>query len=135
MSSRKLLLVFCFFLVFVSACGKKEDSAEQKQVDFTVVEEADFPEELKSVIAEKKETPFKLTYGYNGYLYIVQGYGMKNTGGYSITVDRVYETDNAVYFLTTLKGPEKGETVEKAVSYPYVVVKIENKDKSVVFSS
>ena len=131
------IMMLLLFSVILSACSfsKKEDTAGQKPVDFTVVEEEDLPQELLAIIAEKKETGFKLTYSCNGYLYIVQGYGMQNTGGYSISVDNVYETDNAVYFDTTLMGPEKDEKVTEAVTYPYVVVKIENKEKSVVFLS
>jgi hypothetical protein len=130
---------YVFFLftvaVLLSACTAKDDSSEQKKLDFTVVEEADYPEELPEIIAEKKETPFKLTYSYQGYLYIVQGYGEQATGGYSIQVDDVYETENAVYFSTSLMGPGKDEEVTQAKTYPYIVVKIKDIDKSVVFSS
>ena len=33
-----------------------------------------------------KAGEFKLTYTANGYLYIARGYGMQDTGGYSIQV-------------------------------------------------
>lgn len=128
------LLSFC--ILVLSSCGQsQEDSADQKQMDFTVAEEADLPQELLKIITEKKETPFKLTYNCDGYLYIVQGYGAQSTGGYSITVDNIYEKENAIYFETTLMGPSKEEKVKEALSYPYVVVKVENKDMSVVFLS
>lgn len=128
------MLVFCLF--FLSSCGSvRKDSTDQKQMDFTVVEEADLPQELLKIITEKKEAPFKLTYNCDGYLYIVQGYGEQNTGGYSITVDNIYEKENAIYFETTLMGPSKDEEVKEALSYPYIVVKVENKDMSVVFLS
>lgn len=130
-----ILLLFSFSVILSSCSFSKEDKAGQKPVDFTVVEEEDLPQELLAIITEKKETGFKLTYSCNGYLYIVQGYGVQNTGGYSISVDNVYETDNAVYFDTTLMGPEKEEQVTEAVTYPYIVIKIENKEKSVVFLS
>lgn len=137
MNSLKSFSLLCFFLfcaVIFSSCAKK-DSSNQKQVDFTVVEEADLPQELFTIINDKKETPFKLTYNCEGYLYIVQGYGMQNTGGYSILVDNIYETENAIYFDTTLKGPSKDEEVSQAMTYPYIVVKIEDKSMSVVFLS
>lgn len=136
LKSFPILCFFLFFTVLFSSCGlSKEDSTDQKTVDFTVVEEADLPEELLTVITDKKEAPFKLTYHCDGYLYIVQGYGAQNTGGYSISVNNIYETENAVYFDTTLKGPSKEEDVSQATTYPYIVVKIENKDMSVVFLS
>lgn len=123
-------------LLTLTSCSKPaKDSAPGTPLDFTVVEEADLPAELSQIITEKKEAPFKLTYNFNGYLYIVQGYGAQNTGGYSISVDNVYEKENAIYFETTLLGPSKEEDVKAALSYPYIVVKIENKDMGVVFLS
>lgn len=125
-----------FILLTLTSCTKPDkDSAPGTPLDFTVVEEADLPAELSQIITEKKEAPFKLTYNFNGYLYIVQGYGAQNTGGYSISVDNVYEKENAIYFETTLLGPSKEEDVKAALSYPYVVVKVENKDMGVVFLS
>ena len=140
MSNFKLIpsiAMLLFFSLILSSCSfsKKDNEAGKKPVDFTVVEEEDLPQELLTIITEKKETGFKLTYSCNGYLYIVQGYGMQNTGGYSILVDNVYETEIAVYFDTTLIGPEKEEKVTQAITYPYIVIKIENKEKSVVFLS
>lgn len=130
-----LAMLLLFSIAFSSCSFSKDDTKGQKPIDFTVVEEEDLPQELLAIIADKKETGFKLTYSCNGYLYIVQGYGMQNTGGYSISVDNVYETDNAIYFDTTLMGPEKEEQAIEAVTYPYIVIKIENKEKSVVFLS
>jgi len=130
-----LMIASIFFLLF-TACGAAENVQEDGQkLDFTVVEDADLPEELRTVIEDKKETAFKLTYSCNGYLYIVQGYGEQKTGGYSITVDRLNEAENVLYFETTLMGPQKDEEVSSAVTYPYIVVKVEDKDKSVVFVS
>lgn len=130
-------ILCCLLLIIpLTSCSKPTaDATEGTPLDFTVVEEPDLPAELSQIITEKKEAPFKLTYQCNGYLYIVQGYGTQNTGGYSISVDNVYEKENAIYFETTLLGPSKEEDVKAALSYPYIVVKIENKDMGVVFLS
>lgn len=138
---KRFPIIFCFLcclitLLALTSCGKPaKDSTPGTPLDFTVVEDADLPAELLNIITEKKEAPFKLTYQCNGYLYIVQGYGAQSTGGYSISVDNVYEKENAIYFETTLLGPSKEEDVKAALSYPYIVVKIENKDMGVVFLS
>lgn len=138
---KRLPIISCFLccliiLFALTSCSKPtKDSIPGTPLDFTVVEEPDLPAELSQIITEKKEAPFKLTYNCNGYLYIVQGYGTQNTGGYSISVDNVYEKENAIYFETTLLGPSKEEDVKAALSYPYIVVKIENKDMGVVFLS
>ena len=58
---------------------------------------------------------------------------MQSTGGYSISVEELYETADAVYIHTGLIGPAKGELVAEAESFPYIVVKVEYTDKRVVF--
>ena len=66
-------------------------------------------------------------------LYIVRGFGMQETGGYSIQVQNLYLAQNAIYFEADLIGPENGAEAEKAVSYPYIVVKTERLEENVVF--
>lgn len=125
-----ILLVSCF----LTSCKAEKTSPDKvKDLEFTVVEDEDLPEELKNIIEEKKENPFKLSYSNSDYLYIVVGYGAQNTGGYSITVDQLYLTENSIYIDTNLMGPSKEEKVTEAVSYPYIVVKTEYMDKSIVF--
>lgn len=106
-----------------------------RDLQFTVVEEADIPPELLDKINEKKGDPFKLTFASQGkeYRYIVIGYGTKNTGGYSISVEQLFLSENAVYVDTNLIGPKKDEMVTQALTYPYIVLKIEYIDKRVVF--
>ena len=109
------------------------DPVKLKDLEFTVVENAEVPEELLTIIEEKKSANFKLTYEDGGYLYIVVGYGEQNTGGYSIAVKELFLTSNAIYIDTNLIGPSKEEKITEAASYPYIVIKTEYLDKSVVF--
>jgi hypothetical protein len=85
------------------------------------------------VIEEKKELPFKFTYQDGGYLYICIGYGKQESGGYSISMDDLYLTENAIYVRTTLIGPSADVVSEGVQSYPYIVIKTEYLDYSVVF--
>jgi protease stability complex PrcB-like protein len=129
-----MLLIFIGAISLLSGCnlgGSKPNKV--KDVEFTVVEDADVPEELMESINEKKSQPFKITYTDGDYLYIAVGYGEKPTGGYSISVDELYLTDNAIYIDTNLIGPSQEEFVSNAVTYPYVVVKTEFTDKRVLF--
>ena len=102
-------------------------------LDYTIVAEADIPEELQNDIEEKKAADFKMTYKDSEFLYIVRGYGEQETGGYSICIRDLYLTSNAIIFDTELIGPRKGETISKSPSYPYIVVKVELRDENVVF--
>ncbi len=132
-----LMLVVILVFSFVAAgCGKKEDPFEKiKDIPFTVIAEENLPEELMVTIEEKKEEGFKVTFEDAGFVYICRGYGKQETGGYSISVNALYETSNAIYFDTTLKGPVPGENEDKkqSPSYPYVVIKTEQLQKPIVF--
>ncbi|NLK75014.1 MAG: protease complex subunit PrcB family protein [Clostridiales bacterium] len=136
MRFRKLFLLIMIVIAIYGLSGCKKEDTEIKKIrdiEFTVVEDADLPGELKEVIDEKKENPFKITYSNKDYLYIVVGYGKQNSGGYSIAVEELYLTDNAIYIDTNLIGPSKDDLVTQGVTYPYIVVKTEFIDKSVVF--
>ena len=55
------------------------------------------------------------------------------TGGYSISVNELYLTENSIVIDTELKGPEKGENPGADKSYPYIVVRTEYLENPVVF--
>ena len=93
----------------------------------------EIPEEFKKQINENKAKAMKLTYKDDEYLYIAEGFGTKETGGYSITVNQFYVKDKAMYFDTRLIAPDKGEKVSNQASYPYIVIKTELSEMPVVF--
>lgn len=131
---RLSLLLICLITIILTGCkSEKADVKKIKDLEFTVVEDADVPEELMAMVNEKKTEAFKMTFKTEDYLYIIVGYGAKPSGGYSIAVNEVYLTSNAIYFDTDLIGPEESETVSEAITYPYIVAKIERIDKRVVF--
>lgn len=131
-----LLLLSAILLLW--GCKNTGNPMEKiKDLEFTVLAEENIPEELQTVIAEKKSGAFKVTYQDNGFMYICVGYGEQVSGGYSITVDSLYLTENAIYVDTTLLGPDPAESAQNkknSPSYPYVVIKTEFVDKPVVFN-
>ena len=134
---RRICLIVWIFLFAAGAlwgCAlNKADKQKVRDLEYTVVEDEDLPEELKTEIDSKKEAHFKMTYESSEYLYIVMGYGQQETGGYSIQVKELYLSSNAVFFKTELAGPKKGETISQAPSCPYIVVKTELVKEPVVF--
>ena len=125
-----MILLLCLLCGCSFAAEKEED---RRDLAYTVVSDDELPAELKDLIETKKAEPFKMTYEDQGYLYIVQGFGQKPTGGFSIQLQELYETGNAIYFSALLIGPE--EQNAPAASFPYIVVKTEYQEKSVVFNS
>lgn len=121
-------------LLFLTGCSvERTDKKKIKDLEFTVVEESQIPEELLPLIEEKKQEDFKLIFDTEDSRYMVRGYGVQSTNGYSISVEELYMTSNAIYLNTNLIGPAKGEAVSQVESWPYIVIKIEYLDKSVVF--
>ena len=130
-----ILAILCMSLcVLMPAClAEKLSNDKLRDIDFTVVDEENIPEELEEMIDEKEALPFKMTYADDGVLYIAVGYGEQPTSGYSIEVKELYETKNAIYIHTNLIGPAKDERILERATYPYIVVKMEFIDKNVVF--
>lgn len=134
---RKIVLLLMIVVTGLGITGCKTEDTDIKKIkdlDFTIVEDADLPGELKEIIDEKKENPFKLSYSNNNYLFIVVGYGKQNSGGYSIAVEELFLTSNAINVDTNLIGPSQDDLVTQGVTYPYIVIKLEFLDKNVVFN-
>ncbi|MDE5820152.1 MAG: protease complex subunit PrcB family protein [Lachnospiraceae bacterium] len=130
-----LLSGILMMLFAMGGCGMVRDHTEKlDDLEYTVLSPDEFPSQLVDVIEEKKAGAFRLTYTDEGYLYICVGYGEQETGGYSITVKELYETANGIYIDTTLMGPKEGEQISEAVSYPYIVLKLADLGKSVIFN-
>lgn len=136
---KKLLMVFLLMtILFLVGCDSDKEK-QKKAVEFTVCDESKMPNELLEIVNEKKEKIFKLSYINDNYLYIAVGYGEKNRQDYSVIVEDLYVTDNAVYVDTELYTAENTPTdavAEGGASmYPYIVIKCEKIDLPVVFDT
>ena len=128
-----ILLPLIMALTFAACTAEKVASEKIRDIDFTVVEDKNIPEEFQMMISERESTVLKLTYADQGELYIAEGYGAQPTSGYSIEVKECFETENAIYVHTNLIGPSKEEKITETETYPYIVIKMEFIDKNVVF--
>ena len=129
-----MALAIVMFAFTLTGCSMASlDTTKLRDLEFTVVSEERLPEELKTLIEERKTGDFKLTYNDKEYLYICIGYGEQATGGYSIAVNDLYLTEDAITISTSLLGPGPEDKAGSAPSYPYIVVKTEYLDKTVTF--
>jgi hypothetical protein len=112
---------------------RMQKTGKIRDLEFVVTDKDDVPEEFRALIEENRDTPVKMTYADRGKLYIAEGYGPQPTSGYSVEVEAVYETRDAVYIHTNLLGPEKGEETKEVTTYPYVVVQLEYIEKDILF--
>lgn len=136
---RKIAVTFstCAILLAtttIGGCSRNIMGTEsERMVAYTVVSGDDVPEEFKKQIDESKTNAMKLTYKDNEYLYIAEGFGTQETGGYSISVEQVYVQDKAIYFDACLIAPDANEKVSNQASYPYIIIKTELSEMPVVF--
>lgn len=129
----KMLVILVVLAGILSGCSMLNmEKVKLRDLEFVVLSEDVLPAELKTIIDERKHEEFKLTYADADALYICVGYGQQKTGGFSITVDELYLTETAIYVETTLLGPDGSEKPSKAPSYPYIVIKTEAVEETVI---
>ncbi|MGN0480849.1 MAG: protease complex subunit PrcB family protein [Lachnospiraceae bacterium] len=127
-------LAALFIVCSLAGCGFFSTSEEKVgEVEYTVVEDRDLPDELKRIIDTKKDKELRMTYATKEYTYIVAGYGEQPTSGYSICVDDLYASENAVVVKLSLLGPGKDENITQVKTTPYIVIKVERTQYPVIF--
>jgi hypothetical protein len=121
--------------MLLTAClGTDKLSNKLSDLEFTVVGEDEQPDTLKDIIADKGEQPFQLSYTIGEDMYIAVGYGIQQSGGYSIIVNEFYETLDNIVLDTSLLGPGSAQNVTATTSIPYIVIKTHNiEDKIIEF--
>lgn len=127
-----LIFIIVFPLSLISGCEKKEEE-KTSSVDFTVVTDSDIPKELKKLIKERRKNPFELSFSDGSYLYVVKGYGKQQATDYSIIVNDFYMSEDTLVFDTDLSGPGKDADISHKASFPYIVIKTEYIENSIIF--
>lgn len=132
---KKMFSLLCLAVLFLMLGGCRMiriEEGNKTPLTYTVMENSQIPEELKELIEEKKESEFQIAYQKGTDLFLVKGYGRQMSGGYSIQVEGLSASSNAIFFETKLIGPtEKVQGGEP--SYPYIVIKTEYRDGPVQF--
>lgn len=89
------------------------------------------PESVNTLVNENsmQEGLFSVVEGDKRYL-LLSG-GEVPTGGYTVVVGSIKETDAGIFVQATLKSPPPGQMVNEMVDHPYAVVAIKDTAKSV----
>ena len=132
----KRVLLVGSILLFLSGCSMQTNEREKvRDLEYNILKEQEIPADLSRILEEKRQEAFKLTFEEEGALYLCVGYGEQETGGYSIAVDELYLTDDAVHVSTSLLGPDITGQKSGAgkPTTPYIVIKTELLDKTVLY--
>lgn len=68
----------------------------------------------------------------NSANFVILNMGEKNSGGYSVTVEKVEEIGDKIYITVKENEPAPGEMTTSVMTNPYAIVKINSK-KEIVF--
>ena len=132
---KKKISLLCLAVLFLTLGGCRMiriEEGDKTPLTYTVSDDSQIPEELKELIEEKKESEFQIAYQRGNELFLAKGYGRQMSGGYSIQVESLQASSNAIFFETKLIGPtEKVQGGEP--SYPYIVIETEYRDYPVQF--
>lgn len=120
--------------VFLTGCELiRIEEGERTPVEYAIVKQEELPDEAVEFIEQRKKKEFQMTYLVGDALYLLKGYGEQMTGGYSIQVEEVSESENGVFCKTRLIGPSEGNQGGEP-SYPCIVLKIKKTGKPVQFT-
>lgn len=90
------------------------------------------PKEIKMLLNDEKLKGKINTNDVQQSNFVVLNMGEKPTGGYSITVDSVVETDKNIVIKVKEITPDPGAMLTQSITYPYTVLKINSKKEITV---
>lgn len=100
---------------------------------YEIVSGSDVPYKVNEKIFKSKEKGFGFSYRDGNVMYVAFGFGTQSTGGFSIQVLAVKETDTAVLIEAQLIPPGAEEVITPQPSQPYLILKMDNVEKDVEF--
>lgn len=132
-----VLLCLCA-AVCLSATGCVKNlnlSGKKEPVEYVICKETSLPEQLKTLLKEKKKKPVTFTYRNSMYIYLVVCYGKKDFSGYSVRIEECWRSGETLFLRTQLMGPDAGEDSMETETYPYIVVRCPQMDVFCVIDS
>lgn len=132
---RPFLFIFVMaFVILTQGCSiTKYDDTKINDLDFTILKESDIPPQVMDIVEKSKETNSRQSYLDSENLYIIICYGAQPTTNYSISIQEIYEAEKAIFISSMLMGPSKKEKVIETETYPYIVIRLDYNEKTVIF--
>lgn len=124
-----IIIIIILGVIFIPKLFLNEGD---KEVKFTILNVEEVPQKLQDILPKYKAEERALACKIDDEIYVVVTRGEKNTGGYSVTIDKIVkeETDDkfnlTVYAIYT--DPKPDEIVPQVITYPCVVAKTNLKE-------
>ncbi|CCQ96823.1 conserved exported hypothetical protein [[Clostridium] ultunense Esp] len=119
-----IIIILILAILFAPKFLSKGD----KKVKYKVLESSEIPEKIKEILPKYLTDERALTCRLNDEIYVLVTRGEKQTGGYTVNVDKIImeqktkdDFDLTVY--AKFKDPDPNDIVAQGFSYPFAIVK------------
>lgn len=131
-----ILCLFAVVCLFVTGCVKNLNfNGKKEPVEYVICKESSLPEQLQTLLEEKKKKSGTFTYRNSMYIYLVVCYGKKDFSGYSVRIEECWRSEKTLFLQTQLIGPAGGESSMETETYPYIVVRCPQLDVFCIIDS
>jgi hypothetical protein len=133
-------LSFLFIVVFLVSCGSTAiKNIETRPLNEILTQQADGggnihfyeiltePNEIKMLQNDKQLKNKISTTDVQKSNFVILNMGEKSSGGYSITIESIEETDSTINIKVKENSPEPDAMVTQGITYPFCVIKINSK--------
>lgn len=139
---KKIISVLIVFVLI--SCGAKKTSDSKVALYEVLTEQSDGGGNIKfyEILTEPNEIKMlqndphladKMKHAdISNSNYVILNMGEKNTGGYSIGIEKVEETDKNIIITIKEKSPAPDAMTMQVIAYPYTVVKIHSKKEIII---
>ncbi|NLX77233.1 MAG: protease complex subunit PrcB family protein [Clostridiaceae bacterium] len=103
--------------------SRGSDNAEDIVYEIVSLGEIAADEELSAWVDRFREMKGIQVKEKDGYIYTLIAAGQRNSGGYSVEIDRVVKEESSVYIYATVISPSPDMIVITAITWPYTVIR------------
>ena len=127
-----LIISILLILVMIAGCAAPQDGTDRgittNDIEYEIITDDMLDEDTKDLIEQIKHIKgYRVIKEEDGYYYVFIGMGERPTGGYAIKIKSAEDIEGVTRILIEETVPGKDDMVTEALTYPYLVIKI-NKD-------
>ncbi len=123
-----LVLGIILFIILILIFMPKKSNKGEKTVKYKVLESSEIPEKIKEILPKYLSEERAISLRLNDEIYILVMRGEKNTGGYTVDVEKIVkeektEEEFGLIVHAKFKDPDPNDIVAQSFTYPFTIVK------------
>lgn len=125
---KSFIAIGIIILILLILFAPKILSKGDKKVKYKTLESSEIPEKIREILPKYLTEERALTCRLNDEIYVLVTRGEKQTGGYSVNVDKIVieqraKDDFDLIVYAKFKDPDTNDIVAQGFSYPFTIVK------------